>query len=264
MKEYFPYQTEPYLFTPPSWSIMDQFNILHIITIVLSLVIIYFIYHSHKDATSEEQDKFLYTFSMIGIALFIFRIIRRVIFYKYSLFTSLPLEICNISLFLMPIVIKKKSAFWYNYAYIISLSMGMAFLFVVPNIYRVSILNILFFEGQFQHLVTIGVPICLVLWKRFKPNYKYVLPMIGVLFFIACIDHIFNLIFNNVFHVYTNYLYTIGPINGTPLMWLSKIMNVQLFYMWQTLVLLGFLWYVMCLPWMIDFRKGWMKWKKQK
>ena len=263
MKEYFPYQTEPYLFAPPSWSVMGQFNVLHIITIIVSLIIIYLLYKSHKNSTNEEQDKFLFAFSLIGIALFILRIIRRVVFYKYSLFTSLPLEVCNISLFLMPLVIKKKSKFWYNYAYIISLSMGMAFLFVVPNMYRVSIFNVLFFEGQFQHLITIGVPICLVLWKRFKPDYRYVLPMVGVLFLFACGDHVLNLIFTNIFNVHTNYLYTMGPISGTPLMWLSTIMDVRLFYMWPTLVMLGLLWYVMCLPWMIDFRKEWMKWKKK-
>jgi hypothetical protein len=255
MTIYEPYEVEKPFLNTLEWSVVRPFNIIHLCLILVTGLVIYLAYRRYRDRPVEDQDRFLFRLALFGVCLFAFRIFRRVLFYQFSIFTSLPLEICYISLILHPLIIRRPSLFGYHYSYFIALVTGLAFVFVVPDAYQVTIFSAAFIESRIEHIITLLIPVCLILWRRFTPQPRFVLPMMAVMFGLAAMNHGFNWMFTHLFNTPTNYLYTMAPIAGTPLVMLAKALPVPLFYMWPTLPLLGMIWFLTCLPWLMHTRR---------
>lgn len=176
---------------------------------------------------------------------FIFYIVNDYYFYLRgdNILTLMPLQLCNIAVFLVPIsLILNKQAIM-DFVFYICAPGALAALLVPSSDYigiTYSLMTISFFAF---HFMIVAIPFLLVGWGIYKPTpgiNKAVKLSIAV-FGLASIMHLLNLILGIAFHVEANYFFTIIKYSAprNPLFELfSKIIPYDLFYLLPSLLVL--------------------------
>lgn len=160
--------------------------------------------------------------------------------YHFNIWTELPMHLCNVSLFLVPIglLLNKESIYAYGF-YVAPLGAFMAITF--PNPYFTNT-NLLFFYNigfYFTHIniIIIGLLICTL--GFFKPNFKSIPFLFILVFSLACGSFLINLGIRFHFKAPANYFFTYEPegISILELFW--KILPIRFLYVIFALVILG-------------------------
>ena len=152
--------------------------------------------------------------------------------YQFIIWEELPLHLCNISLFLVPIgiLINNKKLLAYGF-YIAPLGAFMAVCSPSPEFIGESIFEFYNIGFYFTHLNIIIVGVLLVTLGFFKPSFKELLFLNIYAICIACGIFILNLCLRGLTGADVNYFYTVhdGGVSLLKVFW--SIIPVPLLYL---------------------------------
>lgn len=160
--------------------------------------------------------------------------------YIFVIWEELPLHLCNISLFLVPIAILIKNQKLLSYGfYIAPLGAIMAVCFPDPSFIGESIFEFYNIGYYFTHLNIVIIGLLLVSLKLFKPTFKQLLFLNIYAGCIGVVMHFVNLILRALTSADVNYFYTINTsgISLLDLFW--SIIPVPLLYLVFALAILN-------------------------
>lgn len=209
---------------------------------IAAVIILCFLFISLRSKSNDIKRSTLYVMCSVN---FIFYIINVYYFYKRgdNILTLMPLQLCNIAVFLVPIAIILNKQIILDFVFYICAPGALAALLVPSSDYigiTYSLMTISFFAF---HFIIVAIPFLLAGWGIYKPepSIKKALKLSITVFALAGVMHLLNLCLGALFHVEANYFFTIikysAPSN--PLLELfSKIIPYDLFYLLPALLVL--------------------------
>jgi hypothetical integral membrane protein (TIGR02206 family) len=180
--------------------------------------------------------------------------------------TLLPLELCNMNIFitLLALIIDKK--FLNNYLYFVSLVGGMIPLLVFPDCHMITagrnIFHYMFFDYWIIHTHLVAIPIVMIATKMFRPSIKQVPLVLLTTLCIYFVCFIASLILRN-FKSFegANYMYTMNHNNLPILKQLYELIGIPFVYGLPIAIPITIVFYLMSLPFL---RKGDLKNERSK
>lgn len=158
--------------------------------------------------------------------------------YVFNIWLELPLHLCNISLFLVPLGIIFKKKILYSYAFYISVfGAVMALLFPTEGFHHTSIFafhNIGFYGTHYLIIVNGILP---VTFGLFHPNFKYVPKTYLILIIFIASAFLINIILEKISGVTTNYFYVMHPNDISILELFWSYIPVKVLYLFPTTVI---------------------------
>ncbi len=204
------------------------FGVVHIATLIMSVVIIFALYLVLKKCSEKLQRIVLFILSLSGLAAIIFNLVM-----WNSPIEYLPLHMCSINAILLPIAIATKNKTIGNLLLVWCLG---ALIALVANFAQADFMlnEPTFWFYYLPHTFEFGIPVLLFVFGIFHFKPKYILSTVGITLVIYIIVHFINLwlnqycIDNNILDwagniVQVNYMYSIRP-DGNPLL--------ELFWSW--------------------------------
>lgn len=189
---------------------------------------------------SEPQRKRLLNGIVITIVLL--EVVRQIWLYTtgpYQISWMLPLHLCGLQIFLMPLMRIRKTKFWENFIYFTAVPGGLgAILF---NDITLPYGHWLVIQSYVIHALILCVPIYMLCYTSFKPDVKYVLPSALWLIVLAIPIYFVNQA------VGSNYMYLSDYVANSPMEYLYRLVGspgyILLFY-----GIFIFLWILMSYP----------------
>ena len=231
----------------------------HIITLIISAIIIIALHHILKNFSEKIQRIVLFVLSLSGIAAIIFNLVV-----WNSPIEYLPFHMCSINAILLPIAIATKNKTIGNLLLVWCLG---ALIALVANFAQGGFLlnEPTFWFYYLPHTFEFGIPVLLFTLGIFHFRPKYILTNIGITLVIYTIVHFINLwlnqycIDNNLLDwagnvIQVNYMYSVKP-DANPLLELFWSWNPQPYlYMLPTLGVVAV--YELCLyiSWYVKHR----------
>lgn len=159
--------------------------------------------------------------------------------YRFNIWLELPIQLCNISLFLVPLGLYKKHDFLYAYGfYIAPLGALMALTFPEPAFTNT---NLFYFHNigfYFTHANIIINGVLLVTLGFFKPSFKKVPSLLIFIIVLTVASFLVNLSLRALFHVPANYFFSYEPVGISILELFWKILPVRCIYLSFGLIIL--------------------------
>lgn len=222
---------------------MQYLNLPHIIYMVLMPVSVIVSYLIFRNKSEKAQRIFLYTICFINIGLFLIYKTDKAINHPeiFDFWADLPLQLCNMNLYLMPIALKTRSKTLYGYLVFVSLMAAALGIFSFDQAYiGRSPFDISVMCYFIDHVIIVDVAMCLVLFGYYKPNkYENVVISMFIMFGFAMIMHSINVIFRATgLSLNANYFVSYGQAGNFGTEILMKIINVPLLYMIPTACIL--------------------------
>lgn len=231
----------------------------HIITLIISAMVIFALHHILKKHPEKVQRIVLFVLSLSGFAAIIFNLV-----FWNSPIEYLPLHMCSINAILLPIAVATKNETIGNLLLVWCLG---ALIALVANFVQGSFLltDPAFWFYYVPHTFEFGIPILLFTLGIFHFKPKYIISTVGITLVIYTIVHFINLwinqycIDNNLLDwagnlIQVNYMYSVKP-DANPLLELFWSWNPKpYFYMFPTAVVVAI--YELCLyaSWYIKHR----------
>ena len=178
--------------------------------------------------------------------------------YRFIIWEELPLHLCNISLFLVPIglLIKNSKLLAYGF-YIAPLGAFLAVCSPAIEFIDVNIFKIYNFGFYFTHLNIVLVGVLLVTLGFFKPRFKEV-PFLNVYAAVlATIIHFVNLLIRWLTGSNANYFYTVQTDGVSILEMFWSIIPYSYIYLIFAIVILNVYIVIVTLPFhLVEKKKG--------
>jgi len=130
----------------------------------------------------------------------------------------LPLHLCGIQIFLMPLMIKTKWPLMKNFVYLTAFPGALAaLLFNETVFYKYPVFHFQSIQTFVIHTLIMIVPVFLMVFDGFRPQLKYILPSTALLAGVA--------VFDGVVNVFTggNYLFIASAPADTPIAWIADV-----------------------------------------
>jgi uncharacterized membrane protein YwaF len=209
--------------------IIEMFNsvfMAYLLLIVMSIVLLWFFLRKK----SEETRKWV----IIGLCLF-----NILFFFVYKGFLAadreyraiqdfswwgeLPLQLCNINMFIIPASLWSRKKFLAGFSFFIApLGALMAILFPEPAFtgYNIFLMRNIGFYTTHGLLIVLGISLCTL--GFFKPNFRIMPKILLMLIVLSLVMHGFNILLRSTVYAKANYFYTYP----------TDISILKLFYTW--------------------------------
>lgn len=171
-----------------------------------------------------------------------------------SILTMLPLQLCNMAVFLIPLTLLLKKRVLYDFLFYVC-ALGAFIALIIPSSDYIgqtwSLMTISFFVF---HSIIVIIPFLLAGWGFYRPapTVKSVLRLSLVIFAVALFLHLLNLAFGKWLGVEADYFFTIikysAPRNPAFELF-SRIIPIDLFYLLPGLLILWIYIPLISLPW---------------
>jgi uncharacterized membrane protein YwaF len=220
---------------------------------VSMIVIFLLIFFGFKRRSDSTKLKVLYLLCIIDFPLYI---INDYYFLKRgdNILTMLPLQLCNIAVFMIPLALILKKRVLYDFIFYVC-ALGAFIALIIPSSdylgQTYSFMTISFF---IFHSIIVITPFLLAGWGLYipTPTIKNVVRLSVAIFIIALFMHLLNLAIGKWFGVETDYFFTIikysAPRNPAFELF-SKIIPVDLIYLLPGLLILWIYIPLISLPW---------------
>lgn len=181
-------------------------------SIVLVACILVFFKHKSQDL----RFKFLLVLALINALAYMDN--WYYFYLKANIMTLLPLQLCNLAVFLIPAALLTKKAVLMDFVFYIC-GLGALIAILIPSSdYRdtYSMMTISFYVFHFSIFL---IPLLNSIWgfHSLKPSLKSALNLSGLVLIISGALHLFNLLLNDVYHIPANYFFTMkdlaAPVN---------------------------------------------------
>jgi uncharacterized membrane protein YwaF len=211
------------------------FGITHILTLLLSILIIVCIYFILRNKSEKTQIITLFVLSLRGLCAIIYNLIA----WKSPL-EYLPLHMCSINAIMLPIAILTKHKTIGNLLILWALGALIALLLNYQAA-NYELLSWTFVMYYFPHTLEFGIPILLFIFKIIKLDYKTIPSTIIITFVIYTLVHFVNVGLNNYFInnnildwegnvIQVNYMFSFSPENPV-LQLFYNLIPYKYFYM---------------------------------
>ena len=194
------------------------FGLTHIITLIISILIIIGIYYILRNKTEKTKIITLFILSLSGICAIIYNLIR-----WDSPLEYLPLHMCSINAILLPIAILTRNKKIGNLLILWSLGALIALIMNFQGT-NYELLSWTFIMYYLPHTLEFGIPILLFIFKIIRLDYKTIPSTLLITFIIYTVIHFINVILNQYFVdnnildwagniIQVNYMFSFTPDN---------------------------------------------------
>lgn len=247
----------------------EPFNLTHLLCVLCSVAIIVLLTALFRDKS--EKTRRLVVLICCGFNAILYIIYKIVLAsgvdylsengYTFTILSELPFQLCNISIFLVPIAVllKKDKLLSYGF-YLAVIGALMTTLFPEPEFQGICIAKFPIYGYYFTHYHIIINGILLVTLKLFKPSFK-VLPFLNIILLaFAIVAFLINLLFNTCFidtsvNPAANYFFTWEPADISILEVFYKWIPVRFLYLIPAIAILNAYCSVVTLPFYLYERK---------
>jgi uncharacterized membrane protein YwaF len=171
--------------------------------IVVSLMLFYF-----KSKPQSARFRFLLFLSVVNALAYI---VNWWYFYISGahILTLLPLQLCNIAVFLIPTALITKKAVLMDFVFYICGLGALVAILVVGSDYA-DTYSMMTFSFYIFHFSVFLIPLLNSIWgfHKLKPSLKGALNLTILVLLISGSVHLLNLFLNNVYHIPANYFFT--------------------------------------------------------
>lgn len=171
--------------------------------IAVSLILLVF-----KNESQASRFRFLLVFALINALAYV---VNWWFFYNRSehILTLLPLQLCNIAVFLIPIALIIKKAVLMDFIFFICGLGALAAILVVGSDYQ-DTYSLMTFSFYIFHFSVFLIPLLNSIWKfhSLKPSLKSTLNLSVLVLVISGAVHLLNLYLNTVYNIPANYFFT--------------------------------------------------------
>ena len=220
--------------------IIDAFNLVYfmlLILIAVSVVVISIIFRNKDEKT---KDIFIYSIGAFNIILFIvYKIFLSQDGYDFNIWKELPLQLCNINMFIIPLAVLLKNKYLLSFGfYVAPLAALMAMTFPEHGFTGNSIFlmrNIGFYG---THVIIIVMGILLITFGYIKTSFKDVIYLIPITLVLGLFAFIVNLVLFAVTKVETNYFFTMNTSDISILNLFYNLIPVKFLYLLPAMLIL--------------------------
>lgn len=193
--------------------IIKAFNIVWFLVIALFIGATIFVTIKLKNKEQITKDKFM---TILGISNIVFFLLYKVWLsiddYDFVFWKELPLQLCNINMFLIIIAARSKNKFLTVFSsYVAPLGAIMAMTFAEPAFTGNSIflLRNIGFYGTHGIILMMGILLFTLGYQ--KPSFKDIIYLLPALVVISLSAYLVNNLFGLIVNCKTNYFYTCSP-----------------------------------------------------
>lgn len=210
--------------------LIKPFNFVHICLLAVGVGAIYLIWYKLRGKSEKTRERFLMGLCVANIALyFIYKAFLSVDaefvqvsgLEKFNWFNELPLQLCNINLFLIPIGILTRRRGILGFAFFIAplgAAMALTFPEIAFNGYSLLLPRMLGF--YFTHLLLIVCGISLTTLGFYRPEYRDFPGIVAAFIVLSLGAHLVNTILRSTVCPQADYFFTYGAdISVLNLLW---------------------------------------------
>lgn len=247
---------------------IKAFNETYFLVLFIGLIIIVLFTVFLKKKSYETKRKVLLGYCLFNIILyFIYKgalMMPRAEYskygYEFNIWLELPLQLCNISMFLVPIGILlnkgKISQFLKGYGFFVApLGAFMAITSPEPLFNGTSLLEFYNIGFYFTHLNILCYGILLVTLGFYRPSYKAMPLMVGFIFILSIVIYGADKLLSLIGGVTVNYFFLVNPGGVSILESFWKIIPCEYFYMIFGIVILVAYMALVTLPFYLSDKK---------
>jgi hypothetical integral membrane protein (TIGR02206 family) len=221
-----------------------DYNLMLLASFVLAVAI--FVIGSINNPRQNEKMLKLIVFSIV--ALEISRQIWAISMGNYLWSEMLPLHLCGIQIFLMPLMLKTKWPLLKNFVYLTAFPGALAaLLFNETVFYKYPVFHFQSIQTFVIHTLIMIVPIFLMVFDGFRPKLTYILPSTALLAGIAIFDGVVNVLTGG------NYLFIASAPADTPIAWVADVTGWP-GYIPVMIGIVVIIWLILVLPFTISER----------
>lgn len=208
---------------------------------VIGLIGIVMILGLFRNASSITRQRFLVAFTLVGVVVYgLYWAI--VILVPSDLLILLPLQLCDLAVFLMPIGLGTKRQGLMDFLFYACGLGAMAALLLMIMAAEDSFyaLDLNFF---FSHFAILALPYLMIVWGLYdpQPTVKKAFVLTGILLILTGFMHGLNLFLYQTYHADAFYFFTVvrtGVLVSPLLAWFASIIPYDYWYMTLTLPIL--------------------------
>lgn len=168
---------------------------------------------------------------------------------NFNWWSELPLQLCNINMFIIPIALFTNKKFLMGFSfYIAPLGAIIALLFPEPAFtgYNIFLMRNIGFYLTHGLLIVLGISLCI--FGFFKPNFKMIPKILLTLFILSLFMHGINTILRQTVCPHANYFFTYPTeisisklfYSWLPIPYLYQIFGVAIFGIYTFIITLPF------------------------
>lgn len=219
----------------------NEYNLMLLFSFLLASVI--FMIGSLNNPKQNERLLKILVFSIVTLE--VSRQIWAISMGNYLWSEMLPLHLCGIQIFLMPLMIKTRLPLLKNFVYLTAFPGALAaLLFNETVFYKYPMFHFQSVQTFVIHTLIMIVPIFMMFFDNFRPRLKYVLPSIGLLGLIAVFDGVVNAVTGG------NYLFISSAPADTPIAWIADVTGWP-GYIPIMIILVVIIWLILIIPFTI-------------
>jgi len=184
-----------------------QLSLYYLITVILMILILVF----YKNRSQQSRFRFL-----IGLAVlnFVAYAVNWVYFYlKANIMTLLPLQLCNLAVFLIPAALITKKAVLMDFVFYVC-GLGALVAILIPGSDYAETYSMMTISFYIFHCSIFVIPVLNSIWgfHVLKPTLKSALKLSLMVLVISGALHGLNLFLNQVYDIPANYFFTIKDL----------------------------------------------------
>lgn len=215
-----------------------------------SIILIIFLLWFFKKRTQEDRFKFLLILSFINAIAYM---INWWYFYIRGdhILTLLPLQLCNLAVFLIPTALLTKKAVLMDFVFYICGLGALVAILVVGSDYQEPY-SMMTFSFYIFHFSVFLIPLLNSIWgfHSLRPTKKSAIQLSLLVLGISFSLHLLNLFINNVLHIEANYFFTMKDLasqmnpafalfaSWIPIDYLYLIVALPILYLYMAIVYL--------------------------
>lgn len=223
------------------------FSLQHFLSLGMVICLWAILMLTFKDKSTEAKWRFLTLISLVLPLIECMQIMWYSEIGQFSWGYSLPLHLCSLMCFILPIMSITRNRLLQEYAYAMGLAPALMAL-ITPDIYYYPSFSFIYIMAMLGHGIICFIPIFLIFGMGFRPDIRKLPKVIGMLILFALLITPINFITDG------NYFFLRYPAPGSPMQTFAELVGSP-GYLVLTFLLGCLLWAVMYLPFILTEKR---------
>lgn len=176
---------------------------------LLTVIFVMVSYSLYKNKSSDSKVRYLYILCIINFLAYLWNLYYFFIYGSHIL-TLLPLQLCNIAVFLIPASLILKKTILMDFAFYLCLPGALAAILIPSNDYAIVYSGMTISYYIFHGLIFL-IPLMMAHWKLYdpQPSVKKAIRLTVMVLLLGGTLHLFNVFMYQTFRIPANYFFTI-------------------------------------------------------
>lgn len=213
---------------------LQYFNIAHFILMSFVPLLIIVLYFSFRHTSEKTKFWVILIVCIVNfIMYFSYKIVYCIATPEINIWNELPIHLCNLNLFFMPIALIYKNRYFFGYFYFVGMIASLSGIVFFGSVFlgynAFSYVVLIYF---IYHALLIVVSLLIIVFGFYKPRFNDILVALIMLAILAISLHIINIVFRvtNICET-ANYLVTFPQENNIGTDFLYNLIPVPLLYL---------------------------------